>query len=1100
MTIKTPGKSSFNGSCPELPVHEVAAEVARSLRLFIRPGDHFEVRLLKCGYAKLTLHGFYDYDHVDLASQAVAQAEGDYLPTGCYLTPNPLKINDKMDGKLNLRRLTEAGKDKATSAEDVDRRTFLQVDSDPIRAKGFEDDPATDEECERAWELIQVALGRLAEVGLRHPIQDFSGNGYHGTYPIDLPNDDTAKAQVKAVLHWLASECKVPGAKIDKKLSDACRIWKIPGTLSRRGKAHSDRPYRRASILWDTTPQPWSQETASANTEALLALAETIKPKRKTPSSPRPRPEQTARTTGKILYPARYLAKAVEDEAEAVRRAEEGNRNNQLNESAYTLGTLVTGLNLDRETAERALLSAATSAGLGEGEAMATIKSGITRGMENPRQVEASATEATEATGQDKAEANGQVEAEASAAELGNHEVGEQQPLAPSRIVESNSEDAACRGNQTDQLGTPGAKCEKPFLAEAGAEAEASENSQDEATAEASAPPPEAPAEESKGNRLPYKIERHRTYRRNWARDGESEPTELANFEACITEDVLHDLGGETDRVFNIEGVLWNGARLPALTIRAEQFPGMSWVVKHWGSQAIVRSGEGRKDQLREAIQMLSRPRHRTVYAHTGWREIDGKWYYLTAGGGIGANGLNQAIAVELGGRLAHCCLPPPPRDRELHRAIREVLSLLSIGPCRIMFPILCAVFRSVLGRTDFAVHLSGPTGAFKTELLALAQRFFGSHFKRLNLPGTWQSTAAALQALFHQAKDMLLAVDDFCPVGNKRDMDVLHKKADDVIRGSANGLSRQRANIDGSIRQERESRCLPFSSGEDIPRGTSLQARMFGLPVRGGINRDINSKLLAVAQREASKGTYALAMSAYVCWLAGQWGVVSGRLEDEVEELRTELGTMKAHPRAVTTISELLLGWRYFLCFAEASGAVDEKQRQALWKDAKAAVLSASEQQAAQAEELSPARQFLDLIASAIRSGQAHLSDDENNIPSDATLWGWRPATFQEYTATPGTPKMLPSPRWIGWIEEDSIYLEPEQSFAAAQTLAAAQGTTLPLTREALHGHLRDGSFLKSWNKDRCTIRKRFGNTNPRVLHLACATLFPPPPPRTPF
>jgi hypothetical protein len=68
-----------------------------------------------------------------------------------------------------------------------------------------------------------------------------------------------------------------------------------------------------------------------------------------------------------------------------VRAADVGGRNNRLNTAALKIGQLVAGKELDEELAVNALRSAATSAGLGQAEADATIRSGLEAGRRQPR-------------------------------------------------------------------------------------------------------------------------------------------------------------------------------------------------------------------------------------------------------------------------------------------------------------------------------------------------------------------------------------------------------------------------------------------------------------------------------------------------------------------------------------------------------------------------------------------------------------------------------------------------------------------------------------------------------------------------------------------
>ena len=80
-----------------------------------------------------------------------------------------------------------------------------------------------------------------------------------------------------------------------------------------------------------------------------------------------------------------YGRRALEAEVGRVALAVVGERNDQLNRSAFALGQLVAGGELDAEEAVDALLLAAGRAGLGALEAERTVASGFASGMLSPR-------------------------------------------------------------------------------------------------------------------------------------------------------------------------------------------------------------------------------------------------------------------------------------------------------------------------------------------------------------------------------------------------------------------------------------------------------------------------------------------------------------------------------------------------------------------------------------------------------------------------------------------------------------------------------------------------------------------------------------------
>ncbi|MDQ6617393.1 MAG: bifunctional DNA primase/polymerase [Actinomycetota bacterium] len=100
------------------------------------------------------------------------------------------------------------------------------------------------------------------------------------------------------------------------------------------------------------------------------------------PPVARPVPPRAMR----VLPGGRYAQAALNGEVENVRGAPVGRRNDTLNSSAFRLGQLVGAQVLDAGIAAQALLYAALDAGLGEGEARATILSGLNAGAGAPRQ------------------------------------------------------------------------------------------------------------------------------------------------------------------------------------------------------------------------------------------------------------------------------------------------------------------------------------------------------------------------------------------------------------------------------------------------------------------------------------------------------------------------------------------------------------------------------------------------------------------------------------------------------------------------------------------------------------------------------------------
>ena len=360
--------------------------------------------------------------------------------------------------------------------------------------------------------------------------------------------------------------------------------------------------------------------------------------------------------------------------------------------------------------------------------------------------------------------------------------------------------------------------------------------------------------------------------------EGEKQSSvQLTNFQVRIVAEITVTDGVDEHREFEIEAIF---SETRTITVPAEQFEQMSWVIPSLGAEAIIFAGYRIKDHVRAAIQTLSKDILKiTAYGHLGWTKKDGHWIYLHAGGAIGADAgadeaieadaeagdpieadseaedaigadseaedaigadseaedaigadseaedaigadvgadssedgeerptpkpneekeletvgpmgpilseksNNQEIRVHLPQALAKFRLPEPPEGPELVTAVRASLRMLEVAPEKVVFPLFAAIWRAPITTADFSLQIIGPTGAGKSELAALAQQHYGVGLDARNLPGSWSSTANALEAIAFLAKDALLVTDDFVPQGSRSDVDRAHREADRLLR-----------------------------------------------------------------------------------------------------------------------------------------------------------------------------------------------------------------------------------------------------------------------------------------------------------------------------
>lgn len=569
---------------------------------------------------------------------------------------------------------------------------------------------------------------------------------------------------------------------------------------------------------------------------------------------------------------------------------------------------------------------------------------------------------------------------------------------------------------------------------------------------------------------------------------GNPTPMLLSNFAAKIVADVAEDDGAEVRRVFEIQSYL--NERIKTFRVASDKYTSMNWVTEHMGAAAILYPGTGTKDHARAAIQLLSGDiPERVIFTHLGWRKIEDRWFYLHAGGAIGAEGAVDGIDVAITSTLAGYQLPDPPGGEELARCIRRELELLDVAPKGIAVPLLAAPYRAAIGDVDHSIHLTGATGAGKSVLAAFAQQHFGASMDGHHLPAGWSSTGNALELLAFLAKDALLTVDDFVPSGGAADVAKLNRDAERLFRGQGNQAGRQRMTVDATLRQGKPPRGLVLSTGEDTPRGQSLKARLLILEVGTG---DLDWARVSQCQVEAADGTYAKVMAGFIRWLAPRYGHVHSALPQAIAALRAAAYKSNLHRRVPEIVANLAIGLSMFLAFAYQVGALSLAECEGYWASWWAALNEPAARQAKHQAAAEPARRFLTFLASAIGSGQAHLSGSDGGQPLNPNAWGWRhhpTAVVSGYAVGEWQPL---GPR-VGWIDEEDVYLDPEAAYSTAQLLGSRTGDPLLISTQTLRKRLKEQNFLASVDdaRETLTVRRVYLGQTRRVLHLHLSSLY---------
>jgi putative DNA primase/helicase len=249
-------------------------------------------------------------------------------------------------------------------------------DKQPLTAHGFKD-ASTDEAQIHSWwqdyptAAIGVDCGRAGIVVVDQDIKE-KHNGRAAWRALGI--DDTTALHTRTPSggeHAIFSDT-TNGAihNSASKLADGIDIRAKGGYVLLPGSKVATGSYEAIGD-WEREPGPLPK--------ALVILLTNPTPERRPPSGA---PSGNGHSA--------YTQAALRDELARLAQAPDGQRNDQLNRSAYSLGQLIGADLLDRLSTESQLEDTAVSIGLDLREAQATIKSGLESGIAKPRQLQES--------------------------------------------------------------------------------------------------------------------------------------------------------------------------------------------------------------------------------------------------------------------------------------------------------------------------------------------------------------------------------------------------------------------------------------------------------------------------------------------------------------------------------------------------------------------------------------------------------------------------------------------------------------------------------------------------------------------------------------
>lgn len=489
-------------------------------------------------------------------------------------------------------------------------------------------------------------------------------------------------------------------------------------------------------------------------------------------------------------------------------------------------------------------------------------------------------------------------------------------------------------------------------------------------------------------------------------------PKVLGTFVALPVSEVTLDDGVQVTKKLEIAGWTAHGKPLERLYVEMDKFSSMSWAANSWGLAANIMPGTTVKDKLRAVIAAAGAQvaTQHTIYAHTGWRKIGGKWAYLYDGGCIGAEGVE--VSMDKGMSIYN--LGAIREGTDALEAAFSSLSLIDMINKRISVPLAglmyLAPLREFLEQAGtppaFTAMLKGGTGTHKSTVAALFLSHFGD-FRYDRLPANFHDTTNAIRRKSFMLKDMPLVVDDYHPTASMQERRKMEASAQNLSRAFGDNADRGRLASDLTLQSAMPPRAIALMTGEEVPDiGESGVNRFYLMEVEKG---DVPfTEEFTNMQRIARAGDLRQAMRGYIEWMLpradGMSAILGELFYSYQEKARTIMAGSGIHDRAAPAVAHIMIGLTMMLEYFESVGLMDHEGAESRLNEYWQIVTDNSRRQAGKMNEDKPVQMYMRAVREMIASRKVNVVDlittDGEVLKSDRDVVGFRDGQYYYFLA----------------------------------------------------------------------------------------------------
>lgn len=533
----------------------------------------------------------------------------------------------------------------------------------------------------------------------------------------------------------------------------------------------------------------------------------------------------------------------------------------------------------------------------------------------------------------------------------------------------------------------------------------------------------------------------------------------LGTFVALPVTELTKDDGALVNKFVEVAGWDSDGRALKRLMVPMSKFKNMDWAMEGWGLTANIMPGNTVRDRLRSAITSAGAmaAKRKTIYTHTGWRKIGGKWSYLYEGGCIGS----EDTTVEMEPGLDAYSLNNVPDDLSATEAAITSFSISTVINERVAIPMLgvtylaplCEFLAKVGNQPAFILLLRGTTNTRKSTAAALVLSHFGQ-FSTKTPPSSFMDTANSVRRKAFIVKDMPLLIDDYHPTTSIQERRKMESIMQSLSRSFGNLAARGRLNADSTVQVSMAPRCIALMTAEETPViGDSGVSRFYEVEVEDG---DIpgNDALTALQQR-ARSGELRAAMRAYIEWLQPQADILPQQLDEMFIRYRAratrEFEGLRVLGRTVEAAAQLMIGLTFMVQFFQHLGLCDAETADFTLEEYWKIIVGNSSAQVRSSSDESAVQMFMVATSEMLASKTITVVD-----------------------ISPGTQRSSPGKGMAGYYDGLNYYMMGETLYGAVVHFYRDQDRVFPASRAALFKQLRDQGIIKQVGSDGKTTKHK--------------------------